>query len=165
MTLSSHEHQRRKPRVSRRVLRGFSREAFKAALGTMSAGELSRLSGVGVSTIHTWLAGSRTPQVDVLAKVLPILKVQIGDVVLIDPAKRYPGDWRVIMTGMTQPQLAAAADAISKMRTSTLQKIERGELTLSEENARALATVIGIPVAEYKAAYERARLREPGTPA
>lgn len=161
MNLGFHEPQRPEARMSRRVLRGFSPAAFAKARGTLSPEDLYRLTGVGVSTIYSWEKGTRTPTVDILAKVMQVLNASIGDVVLIAPDDRYPGDWRTIETGLTQPGLAAAAG----IPTSTLQRIERASLPLSDSNAKTLSAALGIPVEEYRASYERARLREPGTPA
>lgn len=206
MTLSPYDADpRQRKRMSRRILRGFSRqnlEAIRKASG-LAVGDLARVSKVSVSVIHHWEAGTRSPQVDTLfqvmtalaahyqaniapsehvpfgwadianwgsmsalstpeiAAVLQSLETPIEAVVPIPVDLRFPGDWRV-MTGRTQPQLASDAS----IPTSTLQKIERAELmTLSSDNARALATALNVGVDVYLEAYERARLREPGTPA
>lgn len=148
-------------RMSRRVLRGFSPTEFADTRRRrgLSVGELARLADVGVSTIHSWESGRSTPQVDLLARVMRILDAPITQVVVIEPANRYPGDWRVIK-GLTQPELAAAA----KVSTSTLRGIERAEFALTETNATTLAGLLGISVDEYQHCYNRARQRPPGTP-
>ncbi|EUA09669.1 helix-turn-helix family protein [Mycobacterium xenopi 4042] len=82
--------------------------------------DLARMADVAVSTIHHWEAGTRSPQIDILANVMKVLHAPIESVVLIPTDHRYPSDWRAIK-GLTQPQLAAAAH----MPTATIQRIER----------------------------------------
>jgi transcriptional regulator with XRE-family HTH domain len=149
-------------RMSRRILRGFSTHEFAAirARAGMSVSDLSRMADVAVSTIHHWEAGTRSPQVDILALVMEALGAPIEAVVLIPAEHRYPGDWRV-MKGLTQPQLARAA----QIPTVTIQRIERADYPLSDKNAEAIAGVLGIGSAEYRDAYQRARRRPPGTSA
>lgn len=161
VNLSSYDRSN-KARMTRRVLRGFSASEFadtRRARG-LSVSDLSRLANTGTSTIHAWEAGTNTPQVDLLARVMKILEAPIGQVVKIDPAERYPGDWRVIR-GITQPELAAAA----KISTGSLRGIERGDIALTDANAATLAALLDITVDEYRAAYTRARQRPPGTTA
>lgn len=146
--------------MSRRVLRGFKPSVFadlRRQRG-FSVSDLARLSGTSLSTIHHWEAGRRTPQVDVLAQVMTVLTAPIEAVVLIEADQRYPGDWRV-MQGLTQPQLAATAH----LPTATVQRIERGELPLSDSNATTLAAVLDVDPQLYRDAYHRARQRPPGT--
>ena len=159
MTLSFYDR-RRRPRMTRRVLRGFDPQAFAHARrrSGLSVSDLARLADVGTSTIHAWEAGKGTPQVDLLARVMEILKTPISQVVTIEPDERYPGDWRVIR-GLTQPELAAAA----KIATTTLRGIERADIALTDANAITLAGLLGITVEEYRAAYTRARQRPAGT--
>lgn len=161
MTLFPNENHPHGRRMSRRVLNGFDRHAFTALRHGrgISVSDLARLSGASMSTIHHWEAGTRTPQVDILASVMAVLKAPIDAVVLIAPAQRYPGDWRV-MSGLTQPQLAANVH----IATAILQRIERGEYQLSDANAAALAAALGVTVDEYRAAYQRARERPAGAP-
>ncbi|MEE3067429.1 MAG: helix-turn-helix transcriptional regulator [Actinomycetota bacterium] len=147
--------------MSRRVLRGFSPDRFGAARRRtgLSVQDVSRLAGVGTSTVHAWEAGRATPLIDLLARVMQILETPISEVVAIAPDQRYPGDWRV-MKGLSQPQLAAAA----RIATSTLAGIERADLALTDANAAMLARLLGMSVDEYRAAHQRARQRPPGTP-
>ncbi|MBS4730556.1 helix-turn-helix transcriptional regulator [Mycobacterium sp. SM1] len=147
--------------MTRRVLRGFNPQAFAEARRRkgISVADLARLADVGQSTVHAWEAGRGTPQVDLLARVMRILDTGIEQVVTIPPQERYPGDWRIIK-GMTQPELAAAA----KIATTTLRGIERADIGLTDANAVKLAKHLGISVEEYRAAYQRARHRPPGTP-
>ena len=120
---------------------------------------LSRLADVAQATLFNWEAGTCTPQVDLLARVMRILEAPIEQVVTIPAGERYPGDWRVIK-GLTQPELAAAV----KIATTTLRGIERADLGLTDANAEKLAKHLGISVEEYRAAYQRARQRPAGTP-
>ncbi|WP_236724308.1 helix-turn-helix transcriptional regulator [Mycobacterium avium] len=162
MNLCTHEsYPRRVRRMSRRVLRGFSPQEFATARirAGLSVSDLARIANVAVSTIHHWEAGTRSPQIDILANVMTVLHAPIESVVLIPTNHRYPSDWRA-MKGLTQPQLAAAAH----MPTATIQRIERADYPLSDKNAQTIANVLSISVEEYKAAYQRARKRPAGTP-
>ena len=161
MSLSTYDADPHRVHMSRRVLRGFSPREFAAirARAGLSVSDLSRLAGVAVSTIHHWEAGTRSPQIDILAGVMSVLDAAIEAVVLIDPGERYPGDWRTLR-GLTQPQLAAAAS----LPTATIQRIERADYPLSEKNAEIIANVLDITSDEYRAAYERARTRPAGAP-
>ena len=125
----------------------------------ISVPDLARLADVGQSTLYTWEAGTFSPQVDLLARVMRILDAPIERGRQHPANERYPGDWRVIK-GLTQPELAAAV----KIATSTLRSIERAELGLTDANAEKLAKHLGISVEEYRAAYQRARQRPAGTP-
>jgi len=152
---------RRRPRMTRRVLRGFDAGAFAEARRQkgISVSDLSRLADVSHGTVFNWEAGKSTPQVDLLARVMRILEAPIEQVVTIPAGERYPGDWRVIK-GLTQPELAAAA----KIATTTLRGIERADIGLSDANTEKLANLLGVRVEEYRAAYQRARQRPAGTP-
>lgn len=156
-------HERRRGEaVTRRVMRGFSASAFaevRRGRG-LSVSDLARLADIGQSTIHTWEAGKSTPQIDLLARAMRVLETAIERVVIIAPDQRFPGDWRVLK-GITQPELAGAA----KIATTTLRGIERADIALTDANAAALAKLLGISVDEYRAAYQRARARPPGTTA
>lgn len=160
MNLFDYEPQRR-PRMTRRVLRGFDPQAFTAVRRQkgISVSDLSRLADVAQATVFNWEAGKSTPQVDLLARVMRILDAPIEQVVNIPAGERYPGDWRVV-NGLTQPELAAAV----KMPTTTLRGIERADAALTDGNAEKLSTFLGISVEEYRAAYQRARERPAGTP-
>ena len=92
---------------------------------------------------------------------MAVLKAPIEQVVKVAREERYPGDWRVLR-GITQPELAAAAKIAT---TTTLRGIERADIALTDLNAATLAELLGIDVAEYRAAYQRARSRPPGTTA
>ena len=118
----------------------------------LSVSDVARLADVGQSTLHAWEAGRSTPQIDLLARVIAILKATIEQVVIIGPDQRYPGDWRVLR-GITQPELAAGA----KIATTTLRGIERADIALTDANAATLAGLLGIGVDEHRAAYPRAR--------
>lgn len=161
MNLSDYDPIRR-PRMTRRVLRGFSAQAFVDARANrgITVADLSRMADVSQATIFNWERGKGTPQVDLLARVMKYLDVPIERVVLIAPDERYPGDWRVVR-GMMQPELAAAAG----IATTTLRGIERADAALTEANAETLAGLLGIAVDEYRAAYQRCRQRPPGTSA
>ncbi|WP_308207117.1 helix-turn-helix domain-containing protein [Mycobacterium szulgai] len=61
--------------MTRRVLRGFDAAKFAALRQErgLSVSDLARLGDIGTSTIHAWEAGTRTPQVDLLARVMDVL--------------------------------------------------------------------------------------------
>jgi transcriptional regulator with XRE-family HTH domain len=147
--------------MTRRVLRGFDAQALTEARRRkgISVSDLCRLADVSQAAIFNWEAAKSTPQVDLLARVMRILDAPIEQVVPIPASERYPGDWRVIK-GITQPELAAAA----KIATTTLRGIERADIALTDANADKLAKLLGLGVAEYRAAYQRARQRPAGTP-
>lgn len=161
MNLFDYGPRQRRPRMTRRVLRGFNAQAFTAARHDrgISVSDLSRLAAVSPATVFNWESGKSTPQVDLLARVMRILEAPIEHVVTIPADQRYPGDWRVIK-GLTQPELAAAV----KMPTTTLRGIERADAALTDANAQRLAEHLDISVAEYRAAYQRARQRPAGAP-
>lgn len=164
MTLSRYEAAPpdRRTRMSRRALRGFDPKKFveRREAADLRVSDLARISGTAQSTIHHWEAGTRSPQIDVLAKVMKILKAPIEAVVIVPVHERYPGDWRV-MKGLNQPQLALAAH----MRTNRIQRIESADYPLSDKDAATIAKILDVSVKEYRAAYDRARDRPAGTPA
>lgn len=151
--------QQRRPRMTRR-LRGFNAQAFSEARQRqgLSVSDLSRMAGVSDAAIWKWEAGTSTPLVDLLARVMRILDAPIEQVITIPADERYPGDWRAIK-GISQPELAAAA----KIPTTTLKGIERGDRNLSDANADKLAALLDITVEQYRAAYQRARQRPAGS--
>ncbi|SKT94641.1 XRE family transcriptional regulator [Mycobacteroides abscessus subsp. massiliense] len=159
MNLSPYDR-RTRPRMTRRVLRGFDAAAFATARtgANLSVPDLARAANVGTATIYSWEAGTRTPQVDLLARAMKIIGAPIEHVVTIARTDRYPGDWRVIR-GLTQPELAAAAS----IATTTLRGIERADIALTDANALRLSGLLHISVDEYRACHERARQRPPGT--
>ncbi|MBF6215688.1 helix-turn-helix transcriptional regulator [Nocardia puris] len=148
--------------VTRRVTRGFSPEALRHARETHPTlhrrGELARVARIGISTLGQWESGLKSPQVDKLRDVVEALGIRMDAVVRIPPGERYLSDWRVLK-GMTQPQLGAAAG----LSTSTVHRLENGEVALTESSAEALQRGLGIPLEEVIAAYERVRNRPPGT--
>ena len=161
VNLFDYEPARSSPRMTRRVLRGFDPQAFSQVRRESQIGipDLARLADVGQSTLYAWEAGTFSPQVDLLARVMRIIDAPIERVVNIPADERFPGDWRVIK-GLTQPELAAAV----KIATSTLRSIERADLGLTDANAEKLAKHLRISVEQYRAAYQRARQRPAGTP-
>jgi len=149
-------------RMSRRVLRGFTPAQFTTLRkgSKMAMGELARLSGVTASTIYAWENGTYTPQVDKLAAVMKVLDTPIEHVVIVPRDRRHPGDWRVLQ-GWTQPQLAVMAG----IATTTLKRIERGEVTLTNQKAETLSRLLKTTVEEYRAAWQRVHDRPQGAPA
>ena len=156
--------------MSRRILRGFDREAFvriRTALAHMEVGDLARIADVGATTIYGWEGGTRTPQVDTLARVVEVLAAEIGpgsitlaDVIRVPPEERTLADLRNL-AGLTQPQLALKAG----LRTTALSKIERAEIPLSADRTAAIAEAIGVDNVTVVAAYARAKARPAGAPA
>ena len=148
--------------VSRRVLRGFSGDALRALREGrgLTRQDLARTSRVGLTTLYHWETGVSTPTVDILARVVASLGASIEDVVSVPVEDRYPADWRIIR-GLTQPELGKRTG----LSTSLVGAIERGEVELTGPTARQLAAGLAISVDVLAAAHERARTREPGTPA
>lgn len=145
--------------VSRRVMRGFDRELLrkKREDASLSAPELARLADVGLATLHRWERGASSPQVDLLARVVEVLKCRMTDVVVVDLSNTYPGDLRVAK-GLLQPTLGLHAG----VSTSTVAMVERGQVGLTDATATKLADALDIPVDMYRAAYERVRSRPRG---
>lgn len=146
--------------MSRRVIRGFNPETLtriRTQLG-YSRADLARHAGVGTATVQQWESGNRSPQVDKLALVAAALNVSMGELVEIPKGERFPSDWRVLL-GLTQPQLGQQTG----ITTSTIARIERGEVALSDVNAATLSKALGISADVLRASYERARTRPPGT--
>jgi transcriptional regulator with XRE-family HTH domain len=158
----NHRDRKRSGTVSRRVMRGFDSARLKKAREDkkLTRGDLGRLAGVTEAAIGRWENDKRTPQVDVLARVLEHLDCGIEDVVDIEPKDRYPGDWRIIR-GLTQPLLGRAVG----LSTAAIGRIERGEGGLSEAVARRIAEELRITPLELRESFERARTRPPGTAA
>jgi transcriptional regulator with XRE-family HTH domain len=142
--------------MSRRVLRGFSAEAFMRArrANHLSRGELARLADISPGAVSAWETERATPQADTLARVTSILGIGIDDVVHIEPEKRSLGDLR-IYAGMTQSQLANMVG----ISTTSIAALERGESRLRPDTAKAIAKALRLPAREVTAAYDRARAR------
>lgn len=163
-------HDRPGTKLSRRILRGFDRDAFvhvRTTLARMEIGDLARIADVGATTIYGWEKGTRTPQVDTLARVIEVLAAELGpgsltlaDVIRVPPNERTLADLRNL-AGLTQPQLALKAG----LRTTALSKIERAEIPLSKVRAAAIAEAIDVDIATVVAAYARAKARPAGAPA
>ena len=113
-----------------------------------------------MTTLYHWESGVSTPTVDILARVVASLGASIEDVVAVPVEERYPADWR-ILRGLTQPELGKRTG----LSTSLVGAIERGEVELTASAAKQLAAGLEIPVKVLFEAHERARTREPGTPA
>ncbi|GAA3129200.1 helix-turn-helix domain-containing protein [Rhodococcus qingshengii] len=148
--------------MSRNVLRGFDKKAFAVArkAAGMSRGDLARLADTTAATIHNWEIGATSPQIDFLARAAKVLNIEIGDVVVTDPEQRYLSDYRCLV-GLTQPQLGK----VCGLTTTTITRIERGEIALTDKIAAALTAALGISEAQVKRAYLKAKHRPPGTPA
>lgn len=156
--MSTNEQQARS--VSRRVTRGFDpvKLAELRANHHMTRSDLARLAEIGESTLHHWERGTRSPQVDLLARVLDQLDATVQDVVTIPDAETFPGDLR-IRAGLTQPELGR----LSGIGTSSITRIERGQAALTAESLGKLSTVLQVTTEVYQAAYDRVRARPAGT--
>ena len=148
--------------VSRRVMRGFSAARLLEARtdAKLTRNELGRLANVTESAIGRWEKGIRSPQIDVLVRVLDQLGKSVEDIVDIAPDDRYPGDWRIIR-GLTQPLLGRVAG----VSTAAIGRIERGEGGLTPDVERRVAAALEITPEELRKAFGRARLRPKGEPA
>lgn len=161
--MSSDDHTSNRPgAVTRKVLRGFEPDRV-AALRTdqgMSRSDLARIAGVSTYTVYRWEKGQATPQVSTLVSAARALDVPIDDLVRVPRDERFPGDWR-ILRGLMQPELGKLAG----VSTMDVSRIERGEITLTDELAHKLAITLGMDVDEYRECYERSRIRPPGVQA
>ncbi|MFD6356703.1 helix-turn-helix domain-containing protein [Nocardia tengchongensis] len=146
--------------MSRTVLHGFNRHNLRSARKKRgyTAADLARLADVGVATLLHWEDGSTTPQAEGLLRVARALDIPMTRLIVVPEKDRYPSYYRQLL-GLGQARLAD----IAGMPTSTLQSIERGEAALGTEKAAALAVALGIPEQVLLEAYERVRLRKPGT--
>lgn len=158
----THPNRAKAGTVSRRVMRGFSAARFTEARtrADLTRAELGRLSNVTENAIGRWENGTRSPQIDVLARVLEQLGIEVEDVVDIARNDRYPGDWRIIR-GLTQPALGR----LTGLSTAAIGRIERGEGGLSADVEQSIAAALDITPTELRQAFERARTRAPGAPA
>ena len=155
-------HDRRPPPLSRRILRGFDREAFarfRTAAG-FEIGDLARVADIGATTIYGWERGSRTPQVDTLSRVAEVLGVAMDELIRVPLSERTLADLRNL-AGLTQPQLGLKAG----IRTTALSKVERAEVPLSDDKAAAIAKALELSIGTVRDAYARAKARPPGAPA
>ncbi|AZI65833.1 helix-turn-helix domain-containing protein (plasmid) [Rhodococcus sp. NyZ502] len=148
--------------MSRNVLRGFDKDAFAAArkAARMSRGDVARLADTTAATIRNWEIGAVSPQIDFLARAANALNIQVGDVVVTDPEERFLSDYRCLV-GLTQPQLGK----VCGLTTTTITRIERGEIALTDKIQTALAEALGISGEQVNRAYMKAKRRPPGTPA
>jgi transcriptional regulator with XRE-family HTH domain len=158
--MSTNEQQARS--VSRRVTRGFDPAKLKQlrVKRRMNRADLARLAEVGESTLHHWEHGTRSPQIDLLARVMNKLEASVTDVVVVPDAETFPGDLR-IRAGLTQPELGR----LSGIGTSAITRIERGQIALTAEAVDKLSAVLVVAPERYRAAYDRVRARPAGTPA
>lgn len=152
----------RRPSVSRRVMRGFHPDTFRELreCAGFTRGDLARLADLSTAAVGAWESGRRRPQVDTLARAMKVLGRTMADVVVIPPDGRYLGDLRVL-SGKTQPQLAAAAG----ISTAQLGALERGEVALTEPAAEKIAAALDITPRDVRTAWRRARNRPAGEPA
>lgn len=158
--MSRHERHQTGQHMTRRVLRGFSPAALRAARNGMSITDLARLARTDRRTLQLWETGRTTPQIDVLRRVCAVLDITIADVIHLDPDRTYPSDLR-ILAGMTQLELGHAAG----LSASTVGMIERGEAEVSAAALDALSTALEVSPATYRAAHTRVRNRPAGEPA
>lgn len=150
------------PNVTRRILKGFDRQALIAAraAATMTQGDLARIAGVSLTAIRDWEKGNNTPQVDKLAIVARTLDVPLSTLVVIAEIDRTLADLR-ILAGLTQPELGKAAG----ISTTAVGALERAEVGLSDVRAAALAEALAVDVATVRHAYSNAKNRPLGAPA
>lgn len=152
--------------MTRRVTRGFSPAALRRAReehpnpALRRRAEVARLAGIGVATLQHWESGTKSPTVELLARVADVLGLSVETLVPIPRSQRTLRDWRVLR-GLLQPQLAHTAG----ISNATLGRIEQGETALNSTNAERLAVALDIPIAEVLTCYERVRTRSPGAPA
>ncbi|MBF6588464.1 transcriptional regulator [Nocardia farcinica] len=146
--------------MSRTFLAGFDPAALKLIRERkgLTVGDLARMSGMGISTLHHWESGRRLPSVPALRRVAAELGVDLSELIVVPPDERMLSYYRNV-NGYTQPELAAEVG----MKTSTLSAVERAEIPLSDEVADRLSRVLGVAPELLRAGWNRARTRPPGT--
>ncbi|QHE72939.1 helix-turn-helix domain-containing protein [Rhodococcus sp. WAY2] len=135
-------------------LNGFQPHALELArtAAGMSRTTLARALGVDPSTIHNWETSRSHPEPEHLARITEELGISLDRLVVVPRNRRVLADLR-ILAGLTQRQVAYRAG----VSTTTIGKIERGEASLSDRHAAALADALGLDERTIRAAYLRNR--------
>ncbi|MHA4854315.1 helix-turn-helix domain-containing protein [Rhodococcus sp. MSC1_016] len=142
------------PSPVRPPLNGFQPQALEIArtVAGLSRGALSRAIGVDPSTIHNWETSRSHPQPEHLARIAEKLGIALDCLIVVPENKRTVADLR-ILAGLTQSQVAHR----SGLNTTTLGRIERGESSLSDRHAAALADALHLEEEMVRSAYTRTR--------
>ena len=92
--------------VSQRINRGFNRDRFSTYItdSEVSRSDLARLADVSIAAIRAWEGGKREPDVERLARVCAVLRVEVTDVVNVPDDECMPSDLR-IRCGRTASEL------------------------------------------------------------
>ncbi|CAM3437117.1 helix-turn-helix transcriptional regulator [Tsukamurella hominis] len=130
----------------------FDRAALRAARkdAGLSVGELAKASGVGVSSIQAWEAGTRRPTVQKLRALMAALGGTIGDVM---PEVAVTLAERRAAAGLSQAELAERLG----VDQATVSQAERGLTRPGAELRRRLGAEFGLSDAEVMAAWTAAR--------
>lgn len=143
-------------------MRGFQLDRFRelrqAAGMTMT--DLARLAEVAPSTVSSWERNTGAPDITRLVRVAGVLGVDFTDLVHVDIDQRMPSDWR-IRKGLSQIELAREAG----LSTAVVAYFERAEVKWNPAHAAKIAATLDMSVTELEAAWQRARVRPPGSPA
>ncbi|MEU2004712.1 helix-turn-helix domain-containing protein [Rhodococcus sp. NPDC019627] len=135
-------------------LNGFQPRALEVArtAAGLSRGALSRALGVDPSTIHKWETSRSHPEPEHLTRITETLGIPLDRLLVVPRNRQVLADLR-ILAGLTQRQVANRAG----ISTTTIGKIERGEASLSDRHAAALADVLCVDERTIRAAYLRNR--------
>ncbi len=140
----------------RAPLNGFKPQALEDARTTagISRGDLSRAIGVDPTTIHNWETSRTHPQPDHLARAAEKLGIPLDRLVVVPEDSRTIADLRNL-AGLTQKHVANRTG----LSTTTIGRIERGEGSLSDRHATALAEALHLEERTIRDAFIRARNR------
>lgn len=126
----------------------------------MSRLDVARLADVSADTLSSWEHRGGTPDIERLARVCAVLRVEVTDVVNVPDDECMPSDLR-IRCGLTQVQLGAAAG----LSTTVVSGFERAQTRWSPRKAARIAPVLGVSVEQLHEAWQRSRNRPAGASA
>ncbi|MGL6234322.1 MAG: helix-turn-helix domain-containing protein [Segniliparus sp.] len=126
----------------------------------VSRHDLARRAAVSKTTIGAWEIGARSPNIESLAKVAQALGLRMDDLIKVPEAERTLADLRRL-AGLSQTRLAW----LTGTTAAAIAGLERGEISLTEEKAQALAPAIDASAEDIKAAWQRSHDRPLGEPA
>ncbi|MFC9356464.1 helix-turn-helix domain-containing protein [Rhodococcus sp. NPDC057014] len=140
----------------RSPLNGFQPQALEDArtAAGISRGDLSRAIGVDPTTIHNWETSRSNPQPDHLARAAEKLGIPLDHLIIVPEDNRTIADLRNL-SGLTQKHVADRTG----LSTTTIGRIERGEGSLSDSHAIALADALRLEQRTIRDAFIRARNR------
>lgn len=140
----------------RQGTRGFDPRRLRAARAAagLTQGGLAAAAGAHVKGVREWESGRRVPQVEAVAALARALGINPLDLTDRDTEQALMLPQLRAAAGLSQQR---AADRAGLLRT-TYSQIERGEVaTLSEQDAAAIGSALGVDPAEVAAAHAASR--------